>query len=189
MNKTISRVIAMIMAVTLFCSCHASPRSGVTQIDQPAPEPAPVEIEASRQVMIMPRAVVYKTNGDYDDNVMVTLTQNRRSLVSFPAPGDVGSFSNPVKLSDGWLLDRRGSIGRNTAFLTWTYENYSKLETPPSPDQLMKSVIGQARVTSFVTLPMTPDEALADTARCNKLISVGFPGCIMVSLEVESPML
>ena len=45
----------------------------------------------------IPRAVVYRTNGDYADNVPVTVAADG-TLLSYPAPGDVGAHSAPVGL-------------------------------------------------------------------------------------------
>ena len=46
----------------------------------------------------------------------------------------------PTPLADGYLLDNRG-IGRNVAFLSYTYEEYAALPATPSPEELMEKVI------------------------------------------------
>ena len=38
---------------------------------------------------MFPKAVIYKTNGDYNDNVPVNLNADRTSFVSYPDPSDV----------------------------------------------------------------------------------------------------
>lgn len=90
-----------------------------------------------------PNVMIYKTSADYFMHVPVTLSQDKKSILSYPAPGDVffnGDLAYPVKLEDGFLLDRRG-ITVNSGFLSWTYYEYSRFETTPSPDELMKKML------------------------------------------------
>lgn len=126
-----------------------------------------------------PKAIIYKTNGSYNANVAINLNASRDALVSYPAPGDVSVNSQPLVLADGYLLDRRG-VGQNTAFISMTYSEYSKLKSAPSPEELMKMIITDARITSLVRLPMTTSEAAADTAAVNQLIRSGLPGCKVI---------
>lgn len=118
----------------------------------------------------LPRAVIYRTNGDYDDRVPVTLDATRTSIVSYPAPTDITSASVPLVLADGWLLDRRGGISVNSAFLDWTYAQYAAMSHTPSIAEIMSHIIPEARVTAIRVLPLTATEALADTARLNTMI-------------------
>lgn len=56
----------------------------------------------------VPQAVIYRTDGDYFDNVPVTLDRRGgTALVSYPAPGDLTKSSMPIRLAEGYLLDRR----------------------------------------------------------------------------------
>lgn len=123
----------------------------------------------------LPMAVVYRTSGDYDDNVTVTLDGTRQRLLSYPDPSDVGDWSTPVKLADGWLLDRRGGVGENTVFLSWTYRQYHDLPTVPTQEDLLRHVIPGARVIAAYRLPVRANEA--DTAVCNGYIRDGFRDC------------
>lgn len=113
----------------------------------------------------MPRAVAYRMSGDYADNVPVTLAADG-SLQSYPAPSDIHESLRPIPLSGGWWLDRRG-VSARSVFTRYTYAGYAALEEAPSPAQLLEAVIPGARVTSVVTLPMTTQEAVADTAAVN----------------------
>lgn len=127
----------------------------------------------------VPKAQIYKTNGNYIDNVAITLSQDRKSIISYPAPSDVSVNSQPIALADGYLLDRRG-VGKNSAFLKITYSEYSKLKSSPSPAQLMEMIIPDAAVTALVRLPMTTSEAVADTAQVNQIINDGLRGCKVI---------
>lgn len=119
----------------------------------------------------MPRALLYRTNGDFNDNVAITLGADGLPA-SYPAPGDVGAFCEPVPMADGWLLDRRG-ISAASVFTRYTYAQYAALPCAPSLRQLADSVIPGARVTETYVLPVTLGEALADTATVNSIIREG----------------
>lgn len=123
----------------------------------------------------MPRAVAYRTSGDYRDNVPVTLMPDGKSLQSFPAPTDVTPLrSAPIELCDGFLLDRRG-ISKNSVFTRYTYAEYAALKKVPSTSALLDAVIPGAVVTEIVEFPFTTDEAEADTALCNRLLREDSP--------------
>ena len=85
----------------------------------------------------LPSVLVYKTKADYSQNVPLILSEDKKTIISFPDPTDLminGEFRTPVKLSAGYLLDRKG-ISKNVAFLRYTYEEYSKLTKIPSTEE------------------------------------------------------
>ena len=127
----------------------------------------------------LPHAVVYRTSVDCDSLVAVNLNAARDAVVSYPAPTDVSAASVPVRLADSYLLDRRG-ISPSAGFIKMTYSEYSRLKTASSPAELMKMLVPGAEVTTYVLLPETPAEAVADTAAVNRLIRAGFPGCRII---------
>lgn len=114
-----------------------------------------------------PRAVAYRTDGNFADNVPVQVSPEG-VLLSYPAPSDVRGAA-PLPLADGYLLDRRG-VGPNTVFTRYTYAAYGALPEAPQPEEILSSVIPGSRVTSAVELPMTMEEAVADTAAVNAYI-------------------
>lgn len=134
------------------------------QAPQPIDGPANTSIRRA-----LPRAVIYKTNGDYRDNVPVTLNAAGTALVSFPSPSDITDFSTPLQLADGYLLDRRG-VSENSRFTRYTYDQYRALAAPPSPTTLMDSIIPGARITELRRLDITLQQALGDTAAVNDII-------------------
>ncbi len=109
-----------------------------------APVAGPISSEisgrAAKPVPMGPPVVVYKTTKDYSRNVPVGLSADGTRIVSFPAVSDVCGLPYPTPLADGYLLDNRG-IGRNVAFLSYTYEEYAALPVTPSPEELMRKVI------------------------------------------------
>ena len=135
-----------------------------------------------RQVTDLPMTRIYKTNGDYADRVPVTLNQARNAIVAYPAPSDLRD-SEPLKLADGFLLDRRG-IGVNSAFTRWTYQEYAALPAAPSPKEILANIIPDARVTQLYEMPFTVG-ATDMTARCDSLIKAGLPGCKSLILSLK----
>lgn len=122
----------------------------------------------------LPKARIYKTNGNFAQLVPITLNSERTAVVSYPAPSDLRN-SEPVALADGWLLDRRG-ISYQTAFLRTTYAEYMALPSAPSRGQLLGLVNPSARVTQIVEMPFPYSGECA--SECNKLIRSGLPGCV-----------
>jgi len=167
MRKTILAVSAL-ATVASACSSHR----------QQAVTPAAPDVTATVAVMgskpvELPRAVVYTTSGDYNDLVPVTLSPDGSQVVSYPAPSDVSPESSaPLPVAGGFLLDRRG-IGMHTAFTRYTYAEYSAMQQAPTPQQLLDSIIPDARITSMYSLPITASEAAADTTLVNRLIDEG----------------
>jgi hypothetical protein len=87
--------------------------------------------------------IIYKTTSDYTLNIPITMNEAKDRILSYPDPSDVlhkGELMVPVKLKRGFLLDRRG-VNPNTVFTSFTYEDYSRLDNPPSLEQLQKSII------------------------------------------------
>lgn len=156
--RTSLYISAVILSILL--GACSSGRSGqqlvatdVVRIEAPVRNSAP-------QNKALPKAVIYRTNGDYNDNVPVNINQQHTAILSYPACSDITSRSTPVELGDGWLFDRRGGVGVNTVFLTYTYDQYAALKSTPSPSQLLKAVIPGSGVTQCVLTPVPYSEAL-----------------------------
>ena len=95
--------------------------------------------------------VVYKTKKDYQHKVPVILSDDKKTIVSYPAPGDFkngGANQQPVALHKGYMLDKRG-INKNVAFLKMTYEQYAALTAPPSVEELYKMIIDKNPLTDI----------------------------------------
>lgn len=100
---------------------------------------------ASRQAQDMDIAfgqkptIVYKTKADYRDKVPILLSEDGKTVLSYPAPNDLfigDELAQPIELYDGYLLDRRG-IGPRVAFLDISYMAYARLPKAPSLKDLM----------------------------------------------------
>ncbi len=175
MTKIIAVVLSLSIIVSAGCAStkDAQPQ-GATEISETT---IPVKIIGGpATVGAIPRAVVYRTNGNFNDNVPVTLSADRKKIVAFPAPSDISPECAPLPLADGYLLDRRG-ISANSAFTRYTYAEYAALPSAPDIMELKESIIGGAEVTDIILLPMSLSEAAADSAKCDNLVTNGFPGC------------
>jgi len=122
--------------------------------------------------------LVYKTKADYSHLVPVTLNETGDKLVSFPAPSDLyvnGILAIPVQLDMGYLLDMRG-VQPNTAFTSYTYEAYSKLESAPSVQDLISSIIDKDPFEELYDCGSTSQYKSLEE-ELNKLIRKRFSGC------------
>jgi len=90
-----------------------------------------------------PPCIVYKTRNNYDNLVPVILTADKSAIASYPDIKDIYSgngFPYPTLLANGYLLDNRG-IGPNVAFLSYTYEVYSKFPATPDSRKLLELIL------------------------------------------------
>lgn len=98
-----------------------------------------------------PPVLIYKTRKDYSHNVPVIMDASRRRIVSYPAPSDLRrgkELALPTLLEGGFWLDNRG-INEHVAFLTYTYEEYSRLPKAPSMDELMAHLLDKQPLVDF----------------------------------------
>lgn len=87
--------------------------------------------------------IIYKTKQDYSQQVPVTMSADKMSIVSYPAPSDVyygAELAYPVTLKDGYFLDKRG-VDQNSAFTKWTYYEYSRLQKTPTQEEIKKMLL------------------------------------------------
>jgi hypothetical protein len=98
-----------------------------------------------------PGVMVYKTNSFYRDKVPVILSQDKSMIISYPHPKDLmvdGKLLLPDILENGYFLDNKG-IHQNTAFISLTYEEYSKLSSPPSIKEMMLQIKDKNPITEL----------------------------------------
>lgn len=161
---------------TLIAACSGLFASCSSQKSIDAAVPVSAVVVGGNQNSFIPKGLLYTTNGNYNSNVAITLNESRTQVMSFPAPSDVSEASAPL-IIDGYLLDRRGGISFNTAFISMTYGEYSQLQQVPSQAELLKMVIPEARVTEMVILPITAYQAATQPAEVARIISDGLKGC------------
>jgi len=98
-----------------------------------------------------PHLIVYKTKKNYRNQVPVLLSDDKSSIISYPAPADIKAMGKkvyPTTLASGYLIDNRG-IGTNVAFLKLTYSEYAKLKTVPTVDILYKMIKDKDPITEM----------------------------------------
>lgn len=120
---------SMILICSLVISCSSTQKTGDIKSDQKVNLPGP-------------KVIIYQTKKDYSKLVPVNLSADRKSIESYPGIGDVyfeDKLAYPTRLNDEFWLDNRG-INANTAFISMTYEEYSKLPETPNQDELMKMI-------------------------------------------------
>ncbi len=121
---------------------------------------------------------IYKTRANYDKYIPVMLSNDKKDIVSFPDVKDVyfkGKLAYPTPLAKGYLLDNRG-IGKNVAFLKYTYEEYSKLAETPTKEIMMSMLL---ETNPLIELYNCNKISSNDIEEINKFIEKGLPGiCI-----------
>ena len=110
-----------------------------------------------KRASIQPKASVFMMNGDFADNVAVTLGPDGE-LTYFPAPTDITADSRPVKLAEGWWLNNQG-LGQNSVFTNYTFAEYAELPETPSSQQIKNAIIPGSGVTRFEILPFSASSA------------------------------
>ncbi|HZF99767.1 MAG TPA: hypothetical protein VEY71_02145 [Chitinophagales bacterium] len=126
---------------------NESPDSTIEEKQVVAPDDRPTP-RFTPQYTPGPHVLVYKTRGRYDNLVPVLLSDDKKSIVSYPHPADLKETSKPTLLHDGYLLDNRG-IGSNVAFLKWSYDDYRKRTGPPSLDTMYGAIIDKAPLVAM----------------------------------------
>lgn len=125
-----------------------------------------------------PPVMIYKTQKDYSLYVPVILAPDHQSIVSYPDIRDVyfeGKLSYPLILAGGYWLDNR-NVGINMAFLNFTYEQYSQLESTPLPIELIKHILIADPLTELYSCKCKRDTIIindmirrGDFSLCKKL--------------------
>lgn len=161
MKKSI--YIAAGMAVLTACSPKAQSVSANGNNDAPnesevaIAQPVPSKELNSRPVLARLKATLFKMSGDYANNVAVTLGPDGQ-LRYFPAPTDITENSKPEEVGEGWWLNRQG-ISASSVFTRYTFDEYRKLKTVPTPEEIKAAIIPGARVTEFRQLAIPAEEA------------------------------
>ena len=153
MNRLLTSIMIM-AALTAATACSTSKTNAVAN--------------RAGYVNAMPRAVIYRTNGDYADLVPVVLSADGSKLTWYPDVRDIRATSAPMDAGDGWLLDRIG-VGEHTVYLDYTLDQYRSLGTTPPASELMRHIKPDARVTEVIVLDMTTPEAVEQLNKGAKL--------------------
>jgi hypothetical protein len=133
--------------------------------------------QLSNSVNALVPLIIYKTKGDYSNNVPIILNAKKDKLISYPAPKDVyynGKLAIPEKLKLGYYLDNMG-ISINTVYTSYTFTEYAKLESAPKIEDLMNSIVDS---DPFLEIYSCGNRIDIETKKyLNKLIDNKFKDC------------
>ncbi len=101
----------------------------------------------------LPHILIYKAKGNHRNLVPVQLSEDKKTVVSYPDPVDIKTGSQaqaglPVSLHNGYWLDKQG-VGLNTAFISMTCSHYAKLKSAPDPAELYKMIADKNPITEL----------------------------------------
>lgn len=120
---------------------------------------------------------IYKINGNYSDFVTVHVKDGE--VCAFPGVNNALEHKT-IKLSDGFYT-RGWSCTELARFTRWTYEEYAKLPTQPTPEEILNNLIPDAYITEVYEMPFYEWAGSPDLEkRCNELIEAGLPGCKLI---------
>jgi hypothetical protein len=125
----------LIFSILVLLNISCSPKKEVVQNSR--------EKLLKQSLIFEPPVLVYKTKRNYNNLVPILLSDDGKTIISYPQPKDLivgSSFTLPTILNDGYLIDNRG-IGRNVAFLSISYEEYSRFKNAPSIEEIYKLII------------------------------------------------
>ncbi|MCM1021883.1 MAG: hypothetical protein NC343_06515 [Muribaculum sp.] len=176
--KLISLSVILSTVIAALPSCKAARQPDISQdvtaetliVDKP------LIVTGWNSSKALPKAIIYKTNGDFSNNVPITLSNDGKTVISYPAPSDI-ACCKPIKLKNGFLLDRRG-ITSTTVFTHYTYDEYAKLAKSPGAEQMKKAIIPGSHITEIVELPFKNGQVTP--AQCDSLISNKLEGCNVI---------
>lgn len=173
-------VLLCCMALIVNTGCRSTRSSGDSSVE--APERA---LRTTVPVADTPNAIVYRTTKDFSNYVPVILDARHEHIVSYPAPADVyykGQLAKPTALENGYWLDNRG-INEHVAFLSYTYEEYSRLEKTPDMQLLESRIMERYPLTEMYNCGKR-DLFEDEVSELNDLVRKGFPGCEKLNLPV-----
>lgn len=160
----------LIAALALTPAMTACSSQKKTAEESTQPETAMVAMTMnSRPIAVVPKATAFKMNGDYSDNVAITLNSDG-SLAYYPAPTDISEASRPVDLGNGWWLNRQG-ISDRSVFTKYTFEQYAKLKKVPTQQELKAAIIPGSEVTAIQELPVPVSEAMQNLDSLRRYVS------------------
>jgi len=164
MNKVFNSTCILLFSASLLLACSNSS----------TPSGSDSNVKSGQNTVASPPCIVYKTKSDYSKNIPVILSDDQSRIVSYPDVKDIyfnGSLSYPTLLKDGFLLDNRG-IGTHVAFLSITYEEYSKMDKTPSSSELFELIIDKDPLTEMYQCGNRSKYSDIET-ELNQLISSG----------------
>lgn len=151
--QTILSIIIIVMLIVVSCKTNKKPSASAK--------------ETKKETIMTPSVIIYKTRKDYADYVPIGLSADKKTITSYPDKTDIYykvELATPTRLVNGFLLDNRG-VNLNSAFLDYTYNEYSKLAETPTVEILLKHILDKEPFTEMYSCKCS-----RDTAELNRLI-------------------
>ena len=168
----------LVITLLLLTACRSSKQPEQPLMPEQPTATAITPLVSGGSSVSSPLVYVYKTKADYTNLVPILMDEARTRIVSYPHPNDInpgGTLALPTPLKDGYLLDNRG-IGKNVVFLTYTYEEYSKMSSPPSLEDMTNHIADKYPLVELYECGRRLNYKDI-VPELNKLIETGFPGC------------
>jgi hypothetical protein len=130
------------------------------------------------------KAIIYKTKGDFSNNIPVIMNSERTRIVWYPTKEDLkydGKITRPVVLKKGYLLDNN-RINENVAYLSFTYEQYFNFKQMPSDSLMMKYLLEKYPLTEMYDCGVR-NEYRDLIAEINVLIDRDLKNCKKIQLK------
>ena len=144
--RILLKIIAAIVVISAFQYCSTKSRA-THSMNGDNNQQGEISVDNATA----PPVIVYKTRSDYSNQVAVTLNADKTKIISYPHPRDLyldGKLSKPTDLGNGYLLDNQG-ITTQVAFTNFTFEQYAKLDTPPTLDKLWDKLVDKNPLLIF----------------------------------------
>jgi hypothetical protein len=134
--------ILFIFFLTLITACSASKNVAETEVVRKPDCGLPLYVPEDEVIVsVVQKRVIYKTNKDYINKVPIQLSQDKKTIIAYPAKEDllkVGN-KNALQLENGFLLDLIG-VNLNSVFTHYSLQQYQKIPTP-SLEEFKKNII------------------------------------------------
>ncbi len=87
------------------------------------------------------KLVIYKSKNDYSNLVPIHLSEDKQTVIGYPAPEDLIQYGNKnaIQLENGFLIDLVG-VSKNSVFTVFTMNDYQKMQ-PPSLNDFKINII------------------------------------------------
>jgi hypothetical protein len=149
----------------------------------------PVTVKIRNSMNADQQTIIYKTSGDFSNLIPVTMNTEKTKIVSYPAVSDIfynGKLARPTALKNNYWLDNRG-INEHVVFLSYTYEEYSRLKETPTMSEMMLRIVEKYPLVEYIYCG-SRYQYKDEVKDLNALIDAGFPNCkkaVVIPMQIN----
>lgn len=132
----------LIILMTFLTACSTTKSAVNTDVVRKPDCGLPLYVpENDTDVRDVHKWVVFKSKKDYSNLVPIQLSQDKQTILSYPAKEDLvrTGNKNALPLEGGFLLDLIG-VNQNTVFTNYSIEQFQRVSAP-SIEELKKNII------------------------------------------------